>query len=46
MPVIKERLATQGVAPDAMSVDEFAKLFAQDRQLMARIVKEARLTRD
>lgn len=46
MPVIKERLATQGVAPDAMNVDEFGKLFVQDRQLMARIVKEARLTRD
>lgn len=46
MPVIKERLANQGVAPDTMDVDEFTKLFKQDRQLMARIVKEAKLTRD
>lgn len=46
LPVIQERLATQGVAPDAMGVDAFSKLFAEDRQLMARIVKEAKLTRD
>jgi len=46
MPVIQERLATQGVTPEPMSVEAFAKLFLEDRRLMARIVKEAKLTRD
>ncbi len=42
-PVIKERLATQGVTPAPMSVADFTKVFNADRDLMARVVKDSGL---
>jgi tripartite-type tricarboxylate transporter receptor subunit TctC len=42
--VIKQRLASQGVTPDAMSADAFNKLFLADRTLMAKVVKDSGLT--
>lgn len=41
--VIKQRLATQGVLPDAMTPAEFAKVFLADRELMAKVVKNSGL---
>ncbi|VCU69534.1 Tripartite tricarboxylate transporter family receptor [Pigmentiphaga humi] len=45
-PAVRERLDTQGVIPAPSSVAEFNKVFLEDQKLMARIVKEAKLTRD
>ena len=41
LDVVKQRLATQGVQPDAMSTAEFGKVFIADRELMARVVKSS-----
>ena len=43
---VRERLQNLGIDSGYLSVDGFAKLFAADKELMTRIVKESGITRD
>ena len=46
LPEVQKRLDAQGVDADPISVEAFQKIFLEDQELMTRIVKEAKLTRD
>jgi tripartite-type tricarboxylate transporter receptor subunit TctC len=46
MPAVKERLQNFGIESAPVSVAGFNKVFLADRDLMARIVKESRITRE
>ncbi|MEY3872790.1 MAG: hypothetical protein RLZZ296_1785, partial [Pseudomonadota bacterium] len=46
MKEVRERLQNLGIESSYLSVDGFGKLFAADRELMTRIVKESGITRD
>ena len=43
---VRERLLNLGIDPGHLGVADFNKLFLADRELMTRIVKESRITRD
>ena len=46
IPEVRERLLNLGIDPARLNAEEFNKLFLADRELMTRIVKESRITRD
>lgn len=46
IPHVKERLQNFGIESAPMSVAGFTKVFLADRELMTRIVRDAKLTRD
>ena len=46
MSEVRERLLNFGIDPGHLGVADFNTLFLADRELMTRIVKESRITRD
>jgi tripartite-type tricarboxylate transporter receptor subunit TctC len=45
-PEIQQHLLGFGVDPDPMTVAEFNKVFLNDRELMAQVVKESGITKE